>query len=154
MTQAKQGDRVRINFTGKLDDGTIFDTTHETDDCGSGDKEYEAGPIEFILGDEEFLIQAEQALVGMSAGEQRTVSVPAADAFGDHEEKLVFKVERSQLPEGMKPVVDEELELIDENDETLMVTVIETSDDSITIDANHPLSGQDLTFELELIEIL
>jgi peptidylprolyl isomerase len=152
MTQAKQGDRVRINFTGKLDDGTIFDTTYETDD--SSDEECEAGPIEFTIGEEEFFIQAEQALIGMSVGEQKSVAVPAADAFGEYEEALVFKVERSQLPAGMDPGVDEELELIDENEETLFVTVVETTDDSITIDANHPLSGQPLTFDLELVAIL
>lgn len=154
MRQAQQGDRVRVNFTGKLEDGTIFDTTYDQDDCGCGDDECSVGPVEFVIGADEFFARVEAALVGMAAGERGAVVVPAADAFGAYEQSMVFTIERSQLPAGMDPVVDQELELVDDNDETFVVTVIETAADTITIDANHPLAGQDLTFELELVEIL
>ena len=154
MRQAQQGDRVRVNFTGKLDDGTIFDTTYELEDCGYSDDECSVGPVEFVIGAEEFFVQVEALLVGMAAGERGAVVVPAAEAFGEYEQNMVFTVERSQLPADMHPVVNQELELVDDNEETFVVKVIETSDDTITIDANHPLAGQNLTFELELVEIL
>lgn len=154
MRQAQQGDRVRVNFTGRLEDGTISDPTYDLDDCGCGDDECAVGPVEFVLGAEEFFARVEATLVGMAAGERSAVVVPATDAFGVYEESMVFTIERTQLPAGMTPEIDQELELVDENEETFVVTVIDTSDETITIDANHPLAGQDLTFELELVEIL
>jgi peptidylprolyl isomerase len=155
MTQAKKGDRVKINFTGKLDDGTIFDTTlasgeHGCEDCSCE----ESGPMEITIGEEEFFVQIEEALVGMAPGEKKTVSISTEDAFGDYDEEKVFTVAREELPADLKPEIGQELELTGEDDESLGVSVVDMDDESITFDANHPLAGEDLTFELELVEIL
>lgn len=151
MTQAKNGDRVRIAFVGKLEDGTIFDTTcrGSQDDCGGAEE-----PLELIIGDEEFFVPVEQALVGMAPGDKKSVTVSSDDAFGDYNDEYVFTIDRKQLPEDMQPEVGQELELVDEDDQSLVVIVVETTDKTITFDANHPLAGEDLTFDIELMEIV
>jgi peptidylprolyl isomerase len=171
MAQAKQGDRVSIHFTGTLADGTVFDSTYEGEDCGCDDDSCdtgdcgcdddscgddcgcESGPMELTLGAAEFFPQIEAALVGMAPGEKKSVTVLAADAFGEHEDEKVFTVGRDQIPDDLHPEVGQELVLTDENDESMGVTVVEVSDVSVTFDANHPLAGEDLTFEIELVEI-
>lgn len=172
MAKAKQGDRVRFDFTGTLDDGTVFDSTRESDecddencssdgcesndcddydcDCGCG----ESGPLELTIGGGDFLPQIEEALVGMAPGEKKTVRIAAADAFGDYDEEKVFTVGRSELPADLQPAEGDELVLTDEQDENVGVIVLETTPETITFDANHPLAGEDLTFEIELIEIV
>lgn len=162
MAQAKKGDRVKINYTGTLEDGTVFDSTLEiedgcdtdscdTDDCGCS---HESGPMELTIGSEEFFPQIEEALVGMSIGEKKSVVVPAASAFGDYDGEKVFTVPRTDMPEDLKPEIGDELVIGNEDDEEIEVTVVEANDDSVTFDANHPLAGEDLTFEIELLEII
>ena len=166
MALAKKGDRVTIDFTGKLADGTVFDSTleemecsseecdtdeHDAGDCGCG---CEVGPMELVIGGGEFFPQIEEALVGMAPGEKKTVVLAAADAFGEHDEEKVFTVPRSDLPEGLVPEVGDELVLTNEDEEDIGVTVIDATPESVTFDANHPLAGEDLTFELQLVEIL
>jgi peptidylprolyl isomerase len=165
MMLAKEGDKVKIDFTGKLGDGTVFDSTLEsecspdecetdgceTDDCGCG---CEAGPMELTIGGGEFFPQIEEALVGMEVGGKKSVLVPAADAFGEYDEERVFTVPRQDLPQDMNPTVGDQLVLTGEDDEELGVTVVEVNDESVTFDANHPLAGEDLTFDFELVEIL
>lgn len=169
MAQAKNGDKVRINYIGTLEDGTVFDSTLEDgeldneccdtdecgddcgceDDCGCGD----TGPMELTIGAGEFFPQIEEALIGMSIGEKKSVVVPAADAFGEYDTEKVFNVPRSDMPEDLKPEVGDELTLTNEDDEEVEVTVVEVQEDSVTFDTNHPLAGEDLTFEIELLEI-
>ena len=167
MAQAKQGDRVVINFVGTLEDGTVFDSTLDieeescssdgcdsdgcdSDDCCCG----ENGPMELVIGEEDFFIQVEEALVGMAPGEKKTVRIPAEDAFGEYDAEKVFQVSRSEIPDDIYPEVGQELELTDEDDQLFEVTVVDVNDEDITLDANHPLAGQDLTYEVELVEIL
>lgn len=168
MAQAKKGDRVTINFIGTLEDGTVFDTTFpdpeaacstdacSTDDCGSDDCGCcdESGPMELVIGEDDFFTQIEEALVGMAPGEKKTVKIPAEDAFGDYDEDKVFTVPRGEIPDDIYPEVGQELELTGEDDEVIEVTVIEIDDENITLDANHPLAGEDLSYEVELFEIL
>lgn len=175
MAQAKNGDKVRIDYTGMLEDGTIFDSTRESDDCESdgcesdgcesescesddcgcgGDHGSEHGPRELVIGKGEFLPAIEEALIGMSTGEKKKVIIPAEDAFGEYDEERVFTIPRSDLPEDLKPEVGDEIVLVNENDEELAVLVVEISDEEINFDANHPLAGEDVTFEIELVEIL
>lgn len=159
MAQAKKGDKVLINYTGSLEDGTVFDTTLEDpecgpdgcdlDDCGCG----ESGPMELTIGAGEFFPQIEDALVGMNVGEKKTVVIPAEEAFGEYDIEKVFNVPRSDVPEDLKPEVGDELTLSNDEDEEIEVTVVEVNDESITFDSNHPLAGEDLTFEIELLEI-
>lgn len=165
MSQAKKGDKVKINYTGRLEDGTVFDSTLEEecghdecetddcsdDDCGCG---CESGPMELTIGGGELFSQIDDALIGMAPGEKKTVVIPAVDAFGAFDQEKVFVVPRSDLPEDLKPEVGDELVLGNEDDEELGVAVVEVSNESVTFDANHPLAGEDLSFEVELLEIL
>ncbi|BCS55312.1 peptidylprolyl isomerase [Geobacter sp. SVR] len=163
MAQAKKGDKVRINYTGTLEDGTVFDSTLEdqeceteeceSEDCGCGCGE-ETGPMELTIGGGEFFTQIEEALVGMAPGEKKSVTIPAKDAFGEYDTEKVFNVPRSDMPEDLKPEVGDELTISNEDDEEFEVTVVEVQEDSVTFDTNHPLAGEDLTFEIELLEII
>ncbi|QXE89984.1 FKBP-type peptidyl-prolyl cis-trans isomerase [Geomonas subterranea] len=169
MAIAKQGDKVRINFTGTLEDGTIFDTTLkdtgccDDDDCGCGDDGCdddscgcggETGPMEITIGNEDFFPQIEAALVGMAPGEKKTVVIPAEDAFGEYDEDEVFAISREQLTGDIVPEVGMELELTGDDDEPVDVVVVEVNETSIVVDANHPLAGEDISYEVELVEIL
>jgi len=165
MGKIKNGDKVLFNYVGKLEDGTIFDSTFEsdcsdddcsdddcsTDDCGCG---HATGPMELVIGSGEFFPAVEEALAAMSAGEKRSVVIPAAEAFGEFDAEKLFTVPVSDLPEDFDAQVGDELILSGDDDEELGVTVVEMTAEEITFDANHPLAGQNLTFELELISIL
>ena len=170
MAQAKIGDKVKIDYTGKLEDGTVFDSTIEgecpddecdSDDCGDdcGDDEcgcggHESGPMELTIGEGELFSQIDEALVGMAPGDKKSVIIPAADAFGEYDKDKVFTVPRSDLPEDLQPEVGDELVLTNEDDEDLGVQVVEVTKENVTFDSNHPLAGEDLTFEVTLLEIL
>lgn len=140
MQQAKTGDKVSIHYTGKLDDGTVFDSS------------VDAEPIDFTIGAGEVIPGFEDAIVGMSVGDSKTERIEAERAYGEHRDELVFKVEREQMP-------DEELEVGDmlrigfPDGSDADVQVAEIADDGVTLDANHPLAGKTLTFELKLVSI-
>lgn len=166
MAQAQKGNTVTINYTGTLDDGSIFDSTLEgpecedeecceddcsDDECGCG--HHASGPMTFILGEAILFPQIDEAIVGMTPGEKKKVHIPAAEGFGEYDREKVFTVPRADLPDDLVPEVGDELVLSNEEDEELGVTVMETTDDSVTFDANHPLAGEDLTFEVELVSI-
>lgn len=165
MSKAKQGDAVLFNYTGTLDDGTVFDSTFEedcssddcsseecsTDDCGCG---HETGPMKIVLGAGEFFPAIETALEGMAKGEKKTIVIPAAEAFGEFDDTKLFTVPLADLPEDFEAEEGDELILSGEDDEEIGVTVVEKTAAEITFDANHPLAGNDLTFELELVDIL
>lgn len=162
MATAKQGDKVLINYTGKLEDGSVFDTTIketgccEDDNCGCDDDGCgcgETGPLEITIGNEDFFPQIEEALVGMAPGEKKTMVIPAEDAFGEYDEDEVFTISREQLTGEIVPEVGMELELTGDDDEPVEVVVVEVSEETITVDANHPLAGEDITYEIELLEI-
>jgi len=154
VAQAKKGDRVQIAFTGKLEDGTIFDSTNpEGGECGCDDCDCEEGPMELVIGEGEFFAGIEDALVGMAAGEKKTVVIPAGEAFGEYDEEIVFTIDRDQLPADISPEVGQELELTDEEDQVFVMTVAEVNDHGVVLDANHPLAGENLIFELELVAI-
>ncbi len=161
MALAKKGDTVRIDYTGTLDDGTVFDSTLEVSDCGShdcGDDDCgcggEPGPMELTIGAGTFFPKVEEALIGMGSGDKKTITIPAAEAFGEYDDDMVFVVPRSELPPDLKPAVGDELLLSGDDDEEIGVTVIDADDASVTFDANHPLAGEDLTFDISLVEIL
>jgi peptidylprolyl isomerase len=160
MATAKQGDKVLINYVGTLEDGSVFDTTiEEAEACGCDDHSCDDdscgchGPMEVTIGNEDFFPQVEEALVGMAPGEKKTVVIPAEDAFGEYDVEEVFSISREQLTGDIVPEVGMELELTGDDDEPVEVTVVEVTEDTITVDANHPLAGQDITYEIELLEI-
>lgn len=166
MAQAEKGNTVTINYTGTLEDGTVFDSTLEAlecddeeccdddcsdDECGCGG--HEAGPMTFVLGESILFPAIDDAIVGMSPGEKKTIQIAAADAFGEYDKEQIFTVPRSDLPEDLVPVAGDELVLANEDDEEIGVVVLEVTEDEVTFDGNHPLAGEDVTFEIELVSI-
>jgi len=141
VAQAKHGDTVRVHYTGKLSDGRQFDSSAERD------------PLQFSLGEGKIIPGFEQAVIGMAPGDAATVTVKAQDAYGDRREDLVIVVERSDLPSELDPKIGDRLEM-QRAGQAFPVNVTATTDDTVTLDANHPLAGEDLTFDIELIEIV
>lgn len=142
MTQAKSGDTVRIHYTGTLDDGTQFDSSAGRD------------PLEFALGGGQVIPGFDSAVDGMAVGDNKTVTIPADEAYGERHEQLVQQVPKSALPEEMEPSVGMQLQSQSPDGQVMNLVVTEVEDETITVDANHPLSGQALTFALELVEIV
>jgi len=157
MAQAKKADKVLINFIGKLADGTIIDSTyadHEGDACADDDCCGEHGPMELCIGEGEMYAPLEEALSGMKAGDKKTVTISVEDAFGEYDPENVFSIQRSELPDDIIPEVGMTLEVTGDDDDIYMVTMIEVTDEEVSLDTNHPLAGEELTYEFELVEIL
>lgn len=175
IREVKMGDRVKINFRGTLEDGTLFDTTYESldkeddscgcagDECNCGDEgckgddcgcENETGPMELEVGAGNFFPQIEDALLGMSPGDKRTLTILTADAFGQYDAEQVSAVPREQFPDDIDPMVGDNFELVNDDGEGMIVTVIDVDTTEVTLDANHPLAGENLVFEVELVEIV
>ena len=141
MAEAKKGDTVKVHFTGKLDYGTVFDCSTNLD------------PLEFVLGLGRVIPGFEEAVIGMNSGESKTIKIPADKAYGPHREEMVVSLERKQLPVHIKPEVGQQLEVGEPGGQKILVKVTGVSESKVTLDANHPLAGKDLTFEIELLEI-
>ena len=142
MTQAKSGDTVRIHYTGTLDDGTQFDSSDGRD------------PLEFALGGGQVIPGFDSAVDGMTAGESKSVTIPPGEAYGQRHEQLVQQVPKTTFPEDMEPAVGMHLQSQGPDGQVINLVVKEVVDDTITVDANHPLAGQALTFAIELVEIV
>lgn len=165
MAQAKTGDKVKVHYTGKLDDGSVFDTSEgfiersSEQSCGCGDGgcdsgSHATGPMEFVIGTGQLIPKFEEAVIGLEPGESITVKIAAADAYGQRAEEMVAVIERSEIPPDIKPEPGHQMEVILEDGSPMPVLVTEVSETSITLDANHPLAGCDLTFEIRLLEIV
>jgi len=154
MAYAQNGDKVTFHYRATLDDGAVFESTYddpcEADDC---DCEEANGPMELTLGSGEFFPEIEQALIGMAVDEKKQVIISCENAFGEYDQDKVFLAKRSELPEQMDPQIGDSFTLAND-DEEIDVTVVETSDDDVTFDANHPLAGETLNFDIELIKII
>jgi peptidylprolyl isomerase len=135
---AQNGDTVRVHYTGTLGDGTEFDS--------SAGRE----PLAFTVGGGQVIPGFDEAIRGMEAGEQKTVTIPADEAYGHHRSEMVLQVERDALPEGLDPEVGDELALTTPEGQQVPVRVTEVTEEGVVLDANHPLAGEDLTFELTL----
>ncbi|HUI45454.1 MAG TPA: peptidylprolyl isomerase [Nitrospirota bacterium] len=142
MAQAKQGDTVQVHYTGQLENGTVFDTSRSRH------------PLQFTLGKGQVIAGFEQAVVGMNSGESKTAIIPVDQAYGPRRPDMIITMERGQLPPGLNPNVGQRLELTQMDNKTVLVTVTAVSDTTLTLDANHPLAGKDLTFHIELIGIV
>lgn len=141
MQRAKPGDTVRIHYTGKLEDGTVFDS--------SIDRE----PIEFTIGAGRVIPGVEEAVTGMAPGESKSATIPPEQAYGPRHEEMIATVEREQLPTHITPAVGQQLAVEQQDGRQFTVTVTEVSDRTVTIDANHELAGKSLVFDLELVEV-
>jgi len=158
MAQAKNGDKVRVHYTGTLEDGSIFDSSEtgsdecSDDSCGCGGKS--GDPLEFVIGDGNLLPKFEAAVVGLEPGQKVRVQIPSGDAYGQRVEEMVAVIERSEIPADINPEPGQQMEVILQDGTPMPVLVTEVTDTTITLDANHPLAGQDLTFDITLVEIL
>ena len=138
---ADTGDTVKVHYTGRLQDGTVFDTS-----IGSE-------PLEFTLGQGQIISGFEQTVIGMKVSETKTVTIPADQAYGQHRDDMIFEVARDELPVDLDPKVGMQLQKNQADGGILIVTITEVTETTIKTDANHPLAGQDLTFDIELVEI-
>ena len=141
MSNAKSGDTVKIHYTGKLDDGTEFDSS-----AGRA-------PFEFVLGSGQVIPGFDNAVEGMAVGDSKNVRIEPADAYGPRHDQLVQEVPRSALPDDLEPQVGMGLQSQSPDGQVMMLTVTEVSDENITVDASHPLAGQSLNFDIELVSI-
>ena len=141
MSQAESGNTVKVHYTGTLADGTAFDSSRGSD------------PLEVTLGSGSVIAGFEQALMGMSVGESKTVTIGAAEAYGEHHADRVHEVEREKMPDDIDLQVGVILEAVGAGGVPLPVQIAGLTETMVTLDFNHPLAGQDLTFELELVEI-
>ncbi|NRG19950.1 peptidylprolyl isomerase [Rhizobiales bacterium] len=141
MTTAKQGDKVRIHYTGKLTDGTEFDTSAGRD------------PLEFTVGAGEIISGLDREVDGMEIGEKKSVTIPSGDAYGPHHADRVQQVPRDMIPPEIEPSIGARLQATTGDGNMLVFTVTAADDASVTLDANHPLAGRDLVFDVELVEI-
>jgi peptidylprolyl isomerase len=141
MAQVKKGDTVKAHYRGTLKDGTEFDNS------AGGD------PIEFEVGSGKLIPGFEKAVEGMAPGDKKTFTIPVADAYGPRRDELLLAVPSEQVPPDLKPSVGDDL-VLERNGQEIRVRVTEVKDTGITLDANHPLAGEDLVFEIELVEIV
>jgi FKBP-type peptidyl-prolyl cis-trans isomerase 2 len=141
MAQAKIGDTVKVHYSGKLDTGVLFDTSAGSD------------PLEFELGSGCLIQGFEEAVVGMSPGESKTVQIPPEKAYGRYRDDRIFKMNRKDFPEDITPAEGMSLEVCASNGVMVPVQITEIEGDIIALDANHPLSEQTLTFEITLVDI-
>lgn len=141
MSDAKAGDTVKIHYTGTLSDGSTFDSSAGRD------------PLEFTLGSGQVIPGFDKAVTGMSVGESKTVEIPAADAYGAHNPEGRQAIPRDQVPDTIPLEVGTRLQVQTADGRPLPVTIAEVTDEAVVLDANHPLAGKDLTFDIELVEI-
>lgn len=139
---AKHGDTVKVHYTGKLDDGTVFDSSTGRD------------PLEFTIGEGLVIPGFERAVIGMSPGDSRTELISNEQAYGPHLEEMVVVVDRQQMPAEIEPSVGQQLEVQQPSGQVIPVVITDLSDEAVTLDANHPLAGEDLTFDIQLVEIV
>ena len=142
MSAAKSGDTVRIHYTGKLEDGTQFDSSEGRD------------PLEFALGGGQVIPGFDSAVEGMTVGDTKSVTIQPEEAYGPRHDQLIQDVPRNQLPDDMTPAVGMELQAQNETGEVMRFAVTAVDDESITVDGNHPLAGKSLAFDIELVEIV
>jgi peptidylprolyl isomerase len=141
MSQAKSGDTVQIHYTGTLDDGTQFDSSQGRD------------PLEFEVGSGQVIPGFDKAVEGMAVGDSKSVRIEADEAYGPRHDQLVQEVDRSVLPDDLNPETGMALQSSSPDGQVTQFMVTGVTDDTITVDANHPLAGQALSFDIELVDI-
>lgn len=142
MIQANKGDTVRIHYTGRLTDGTQFDSSEGR------------APLEFQLGSGQIIAGLDQQIEGMSVGEKATVTIPAAQAYGEHHPEGVQSLPRERIPADVDVSLGARLQATSADGQQMTLTVVDVNDEAVTVDANHPLAGKDLVFDVELVEVV
>lgn len=141
MTQAKNGDRVKVHYTGTLDNGTQFDSSTGGD------------PLEVTLGNGEVIPGFEQGIEGMQVGDTKTINIPCADAYGERHQELVHEVPKEQLPQDVELEIGMQFQ-VDGGEAPMILTVMELTPENALLDGNHPMAGHNLNFELELVDLV
>lgn len=141
MTEAKVNDTVKVHYTGHLYDGTVFDSSFNRE------------PLEFTIGQKMVIPGFEKEVIGMTVGDTKTVSIASADAYGPYLEDLVGSIKRTQIPPNIDLQVGDVLQMHTPDGGHMSVLVKALTDETVTLDANHPLAGKDLAFEINLLEI-
>ncbi|MEO0491215.1 MAG: peptidylprolyl isomerase [Cyanobacteria bacterium P01_A01_bin.123] len=141
MTQATHGNTVKIHYTGRLEDGTVFDSSVDRD------------PLEFTIGGGGIIPGFEEAVMGMAPGESKTTTIAPESAYGPYRPEMVLKVEREQIPEDIPLSVGQQMQIRQPDGSAVPVIVTEMNEGDVTLDGNHPLAGENLVFDIELVEI-
>ena len=141
MSEAKNGDKVKVHYTGKLKDGDVFDSSEGGE------------PLEFTIGEGQIIPGFEEAVLGMSTGDSKTIEIPADKAYGERIDDLVVQIDRKEMPPDLECEPGQKLRVGGSDGPAAVVTVLEVTEAVVTVDANHPLAGEDLTFDIQLVEI-
>src|SRR6056297_451845 len=141
LSKVKDGNTVKVHYTGTLKDGSVFDTSAERE------------PLEFKLGEGQLIPGFEKAVIGMEDGESTKIDIPVEEAYGEAREDLIINVPKDQLPEDVEPEVGMQLQVNQPDGQPVPVRIAEITDEELKLDANHPLAGKDLSFEIEVVEI-
>ena len=141
MTKVKDGDTVKVHYKGSLEDGSVFDSSEDRE------------PLEFTLGSRQLIPGFEKAVIGMEQGESTTITIPSKEAYGEPREDLILDVPKDNLPDDIEPQIGMQLQVNRPDGDPIPVRVTNVGDEQVKLDANHPLAGEDLTFEIELVEI-
>ncbi len=142
MQVVEPGDTVRVHYSGRLSQGEPFDTSRDGE------------PLEFTVGDRQVISGFEAAVLGMAVGSSTTVIIPAEEAYGEHRAEMVAEIDRDRFPADAAPKIGQRLEIGTTKGENVVVTVTDVTTSHVTVDGNHPLAGKELTFDIELVEIV
>lgn len=142
MTAAKEGDTVQVHYTGTLTDGSEFDSSRKRNE-----------PIQFTLGQGQMIAGFEKAVDGMSVGESKQVNIPSQEAYGEVKKEMIMEVAKTDFPPDITPTEGQQL-AVNTQGQQVPVTITEIKGDKVVLDANHPLAGKDLVFDIELVEIV
>jgi FKBP-type peptidyl-prolyl cis-trans isomerase 2 len=141
MILVKENNTIKVNYTGKLSDGHVFDSSEGKE------------PLEFTLGKGQLISGFEKGVINMKLNEKKTISIPKEEAYGDIIKELILEVEKAQLPQEIKPEVGMGLVSKSQDGQEMNLVVVEVKNESIVVDGNHPLAGKDLIFDIEVVEI-
>jgi FKBP-type peptidyl-prolyl cis-trans isomerase 2 len=142
MALAKDGDMVRVHYTGTLNDGTVFDSSRERE------------PLEFTLGCGQVIPGFDKGIVGMEISQTKSINIPAGEAYGERNDQLIINISRDELPPEIQPEIGMQLEMMHPSGQKIIVSISNFTDEYISLDGNHPLAGNDLNFDVELVSIV
>jgi FKBP-type peptidyl-prolyl cis-trans isomerase 2 len=141
MQQVKKGDTVKVHYHGRLEDGTTFDSSQGRE------------PLEFEVGSGMVIAGFDEGVTGMQIGEKKTIHIPASEAYGPVQQEMIMEFPKNRFPADLTPEVGMQLNMSNGQGQNFPVVIVEVKDEVVVLDANHPLAGKDLIFDLELVEI-
>lgn len=142
MKKVQEGDEIRVHYTGKLEDGTVFDSSRNRE------------PLQFKVGSGMMIKGFDEAVRGMEIGESKTAEIPSNEGYGERNDQMMVKVTKDKFPENINPEVGQQLSMQGGQGQPIPVVVTDIEGEEVTLDANHPLAGKDLVFEIELVEFV